>query len=733
MAEGYNHRRTFESIPNLPDAESLQGAYSAALVRGGDPAPAVGTYPSDMRFVAASQKSGVAASLSATEMAEALGGIKPENPLTNSYADIDAIKASDFSGFGAGTVYETVDGCKFVELDPGDIDFDVENTVGVRLRYITIPSGDCGLAGVTCETFTPSASDPRVLESFGGVLYGTFGLELFSKGGEASAWVKVADIPDTAVTIAPMVDGEVVLVTKDSIYKSSGWGGTPTWTLKQTNNGGSAVFLRYSSAGYDDGVNMIVGEYATGGPNIGWEDSTQAWATRDSGDTWQVVFDSAVMFGTNSDISHIHGTAYDPWSGLWFVIEGHSSNMGIYWNADPFGNPGGWARITKGDMAVNPVEGQPTVIVPTVDGIVLASDAPQQGIWTIARADDPADMSVNWSYEWPAGRVGTNGFGQSWTVDRKTGCVFMGYAHNATGANNPLAIFASDGVSGGIVWQDDISSAPSSTPNNVLNIAVTPWRTVIAQTSANSEVGSKVITGTIAGGGFIQTDSGRVSGGIVLSNDRRSNAIGTGSCADGSLSLAVGDGSEAKANLSTAIGINAKSLDPKALSIGPHAESSENSITIGASSTSGSNTVVIGNDVDATGIGFSVSISSTGGVLNAQGTGVGQAFVVGDVGGTAYGAFSDASGILSTAIGQSAKANAGHTFSVALGNQASTTSPNQVNMGAMHMELRYLPADPAAPTGDAYRLWARDAGGGAPDLFVIGSDGNRYRITLTLA
>jgi len=606
----------------------------------------------------------------------------------------------------------------------GSIDYDQQTAGGVKLKYdkeFTRYQGFGPLGNTSYTAFTASASHPKVTTSFSGVLYGTFGTNLYQKTTKAGSWSLVTALPAEAVHLIPMSDGEVVLVTASTIYKSSGWGGTVTWNSKVTSSGGSAVFLKYSTAG-SDGVKMIVGEYATGGAGAGWEDSKKAWATQDSGDTWSEVYDAETLYPTDFDDSHIHGCCYDPEMDLFFVIEGHTTSMGIRYSADPFTDATDWTRIEKGTLGATRTEGQPTTIVPAEHGIVLASDTDEQGIWVIRRADDPTDLSVEMLYELPLGRGGILGFGQSHAVDRKTGVVYFGYQFNEVAdVVNPLQLYAADGASGGTVWTGELSTIPSGSANIILNIAVAPWGEVIAQTTSGSSVGQQEIKGDTAPGTIglnYNMDPGGVLGGTRQGQDGRATAVGAGSTATGERGLSVGAGSEATQDDTTAMGIKAKATHTQATVIGSGAESAGNAATaIGYNVKANTNSVVITANEDYSSLANLLAIGHTQ-TVSQTGVALGTSVTLSGIRGVVAGTFSTISAAAADSVVFGHNSHAAHTTSSVLGYGLTTTAGNQVKLGAQHIEMENVSSDPAAPADGFNRLFFRENGSSKQELCV---------------
>jgi hypothetical protein len=634
--------------------------------------------------------------------------------------------------------FQTRDGKVFAVAPAGAIDFDRKTAGGIGLYFVPAPDKGFGqLVSPVYEDRVQSAGSPAIITSFGGALYGYNSGRIYSKISESAVWTEVCLAPnsDAIAAIEPMSDGEVVVVTSSSIQKSSGWGtAAVTWTSKAVVTGGTSVFLAYSTAG-SDGVKMIVGEYASGGPAAGWENSVKAWGTQDSGDTWQVVYDAAVLYPAAYGDTHIHGCAYDPWQNIFLLVEGHTTNMGIYWNADPFSNLTGWTRIEKGPLGAFRSEGQPTCIVPTDNGIVLASDAPEQGIWAIHRGATPADMQVHWVYEWPGGRGGTLGFGLCHARDPETGVVYMGYHHNhVPDSYNPLAIFASDGFSGGQVWVGGPSTVPTSgNTNNVSRIAVTPWGSIEAEVDASSEVGSKRIAGRISPntGWSTSHDPGGVLGGSregTVGNER-AMAAGDGSLAAANGATAVGPVAKALFAASTAIGAAAKTVGANATAVGRSAQADISAFAGGYLVKAGPNSAIISSNIDLSAKSGVSAIGANLVIDKDNVVGIGASVNVTASWGVCIGTFSKSTALAGTVLGHGSEAN--HAYASVIGKGVISTAPYQVKFGDQHFQMSPPTTAPGTPPAGDFNFWVHDLGAGAGELRFKGNDGTEYKLNMT--
>lgn len=603
---------------------------------------------------------------------------------------------------------------------------------GAKLRYVADQTAGFGLlVNARYVERTPGAGDPNIITSFGGRLYGCFDNKLYHKTSASSPWVETCSLPNTELVrhLVPMADGQVVLVTGTKIYKSGGWGtGSVTWSLKVTNSGGSAVFLGFSTAGSEGQSKMIVGEYAGGSAVSGWENSKYAWATKDSGATWSIVYDAEARYPDDWSETHIHSACYDPWSDLFFVVEGHTDNRGIYYSADPFANPNSWARIAAGSQGGGLEDGQPTDIVPTDKGIVLSSDGPTQGFWVIGRGSSPADMTVQPVWEWPAGGGGVLGFGRCHFRDPKTGVVYFGYQHNyVPNAINPLAVFACDGSQGGMVWRGGLADIPPVGTVNVLDgVVVTPWGELIGRTAANSDVGTMEIKGEVTRGAGYNTllDPGRVLGGIFepAVKSSRGAAIGSGSYAGANSALAVGPAASVTGSNSTAIGVSSHHGGTNGVTLGSFNYSEDAQVhLVGYNIRAGANSVVTGSLRNLQAYQNLVSIGAIQTLSGDSIVAIGHNVTVGSgIGGVAVGGtLSQVMATQGTVWGHNSKVLAGHVGSTVIGYTLESTAAHQVQLGSKHIELKTATAVPTNGAADTARLFTRKNAGDKQELCVI--------------
>ncbi|MES2866283.1 MAG: hypothetical protein V4703_05935 [Actinomycetota bacterium] len=582
------------------------------------------------------------------------------------------------------------------------------------------------LVDVTTKTIDGTTVTP--ITTFGGFLWGRIGTALHRSADAGATYLAWGTSPASLIGIIPTPDGEVAAVSASGLYRSSGWAsGSPTWTTKAIPNG-ACQFQPWSLVG--DGQRLLTTEYAAG---AGFVDSRYVRMSLDAGVTWNVVYDSVLVHGsTLANASHLHGAAYDPWSDRWYISEGHGSIAGLYVST----NDGVTWNRAPGLGTLSP---SPTVIVPTDDGLVCASDHPDGGLYGVIRRENPMDEEFVRTVAWRPGTDGTSGFGVHGARDPETGIVYIGYRTEKAEAR-PV-ILAGTPTSGAVVYTwagtfiayDDIRAVVIPEPGHIQAVVSTEGNAVRSLLSARLALPgtldpSLVDTGNSLGGGA------GTSSAIALGPLSRATAI---------RSVAVGVGAEATSSQDTiAIGHNAKASSSNAVVIGSGASSAQgNSAVLGNGATvTGGNAVAIGTNVSAgssgVAIGFGTVAPSASTVIGASATIPlgGQATAIGNLAkarnnGVSVGHNTNQTGNDAVTIGQGASAGSSSTAigqgasapangSVALGRGTVTTQNNQVAIGQRHLMMLALGADaPAAPAGGGV-LFFKDNGAGKIGLYA---------------
>lgn len=547
-----------------------------------------------------------------------------------------------------------------------------------------------------------------------------------SDGGTTwSTYCTVPNVESDAADISrilPCDDNEVLVVSTLLVQRSTGWaGGSPTWTTVLTNPTTSSI---YPWGADGDGTKFIVVHYAgsaEGSPERA--DSRYGWISTDGGHTFTAKWDSDAKWGSAINaLTHLHGCAYDSWADRFFISEGHNSVTGIYYSDDDGDT---WTKLTYGDSFDTAPTNAPTTITPTDNGIVFGTDDPTNGCAVLRR--DSTTIEKAWS------RLGISnstllGYAHMGARDPVSGLVYVVYEANTGSALDlPCHICASDGQVADSVWVEP-------TPGGLWRrIAIDDQGRVLAWEQRTGQIAKGRVGGIGARPGHLQ-DTGRVLGGTVTGG-RRSVAVGAEATAIGDSSVAVGGGATTTTHNGTAVGASA-SATGSGQAFGTEAEAQALGLAVGyqANTTNGlavgyaatalnAACTAIGRGAraatdagaavpDATAVGRDAKANSASGNTVA----VGNAATASGASGTAVGETSTASATSTVALGQGS--TAAHSGAVALGQGTATTATNQVQIGARHVELTELAADPAAPAENGARWYVRDNGAGKTQLCV---------------
>lgn len=349
------------------------------------------------------------------------------------------------------------------------------NQVKQKLGFV----GASGLPqSLTNVRTAAEGSNPRPIDSFDGYLYGVTqpGGSIYRIALDAISdstlpvlanWTLMnAAAAPTSLRILPMSDGEVLLCIGGAIWKSSGWAANPTtatWTVKVTATaGGNASFLQFGIDYSPDRTKVIAVEYSGGVPDSdAWSQSRKVLVSLDSGNTWTLVYDTEVVWGSAKNRkSHLHAACYDPWAndgegGFWFT-EGHGDSfadgpVGLYFT-DPDGLN---ATRCTGDY---PKGATPTVMVATEYGLVMGTDSVETGLWLFPRTKNPLTENAVQMCEFRHGVAvhANTHFADRGFRDPDTGIVYVSFETGLTGA--PTFIAASDGRSASIVYEGTATS-----------------------------------------------------------------------------------------------------------------------------------------------------------------------------------------------------------------------------------------------------------------------------------
>lgn len=596
-----------------------------------------------------------------------------------------------------------------------------------------VPSAKVGslqpqpIRDVTTTTIDGATVTP--ITTFDGYMWGRIGTAIYRSSDSGATWTARGTSPASLIGIIPTPSGEVVAISGVGLYRSTGWAtGAPTWTTKATPNG-TSQFQPWSLVG--NGQKLLTTEYSAG---AGFPDSRYVRMSLDQGVTWNIVYDSVAKHGqAAADLSHLHGCAYDPWDGRWYISEGHGTIAGIYCSTDDGAT---WNRATG--MAV--LDPSPTVIIPTDDGLVCASDHPKGGLYGVIRRADPMRQELVRTVAWRPGTDGTSGFGVHGARDPETGIVYIGYRTEK--AEAAPVLLAGTPTSGAVVYTwpgsfiayDDIRAVVIPEPGRIQAVVSTQGNTVFSLISARlakpgAQNASIADTGNSFGGAVSQSSAVAIGPRSTTGTGIRAVAVGVAAEASGTQdSVAVGYGAKATVSAVVAIGPNATASQGNATVVGNSATvTGGNGTAIGNTASAGSSGVAIGHGVTApsasTVVGASATVpagsqaTAVGNLAQARnsGVGIGHNTIQSGNNATTVGQGTSAAAD-STAIGQGAAA--AQTSSVALGKGTATNANNQVAIGQRSLMALALAADaPAAPAGGGV-LFFKDNGAGKIGLYA---------------
>jgi hypothetical protein len=287
-----------------------------------------------------------------------------------------------------------------------------------------------------------------------GTLLGSFGSTILETSTDSGVtWSGTLHVfPYPIKGIRELDNGEVLVATSPGggaaggLYLSSGWPtnhATATWTLVLTCTGGAGSFIHGGWGMSSHDSIAVVSEYGIQSPT---DKARYVYLSKDYGATWAIIFDIGIVNGV-----HVHGSAYDPWWGAIWVVNGDGVP----------GNTGHTTRVSY-DLGqtwniVSTVH-QLTAIRPLPNCILFATDeGSPNGIWRIPRVTranpvlEPAytlDASASQLY------VATMAFRSKWTNDPPT--LFSWIASGGTAEPGHLTV-TQDGYTFRDIWADTIT------------------------------------------------------------------------------------------------------------------------------------------------------------------------------------------------------------------------------------------------------------------------------------
>lgn len=569
-----------------------------------------------------------------------------------------------------------------------------------------------------------------------------------------------------ANSILPLGDGEALLVTPSTLYKTVGWPSSAFTTKLVFTNPTTSTFLTW---GVDTAPSsgLAVATAYQAGDMAGFQQSRYVWLSQDNGEAWSVIRDLDAV-GENDQ--HIHFAVFDPWqdnriyighhnydnvTGSGKVIE-YSDDRGATWTPLDI-------SLTVGEVAI---VAQPTTAVATPGGIVFGSDDSVTGLFVLRRGN----TKLEYMAEGPAEDFNSTvrSFARHSQIDPETGVVYTCFILQSQGGHG--FIMASDWRSGSVVYDDGTYANISSALPGFYHFAFVP-QGIVARALRPSTANPAVDTWWImrakrAERGSRRFDSGKLEGGSVGAGNVRNTAGGYGSIANGGRSAAYGYKAKAGRsgnNLNAAFGPGADATEDRAAALGGDSKAGVQATAVGSGAIAGTQAVAIGNNAGQEGVhtrlvvvgheakarGQSVAIGA--GALADVGT---QAVTVGEMSsaanfgvavgksaaaantcvavghsanavgeGAAFGYNAKTTGAYGTAVGAGAEAaNSGlalgrmaksqHTNSVALGAGLTTTRADQVLVGAKDVEISAATKGLVltSPDGSKWRMTISDAG-----------------------
>ena len=305
----------------------------------------------------------------------------------------------------------------------------------------------------------PTDPGPRFIEYFDDKMWGYNFLtgQIAYSTDEGRTWqVKTTKTFSGAVhRLLPTADGEVLAMTDNDLFKSSGWSdGTITWSDTKVEKHANATLFQFSFDG--NGEKFILAEYGASVPN--WVDSRFVWISTDRGETFNVVWDSLAEHGEEvSALTHLHGACYDKFSDRFYFTEGHAPKGGLYCSTDDgetWVQGRGMRDGVLSSMGITPMDGDtngPTVIVATPTGLVMGSDNSNNGMFGLIRQDNPLDEVVTWTYQIDVQPAGVAMFAIRGWLDEASGTAYIAFRTERNDV--PPRIFAATASEAGLVYQ----------------------------------------------------------------------------------------------------------------------------------------------------------------------------------------------------------------------------------------------------------------------------------------
>lgn len=559
---------------------------------------------------------------------------------------------------------------------------DPDSAAAQRIAATVDPLAVAGFVAPTWTAPAPATTIPvAVLAS--GVMYGRSG-NLLVASSDGTAWTTVRDLGSDGGMIVTLLDtsaGEVLIVREQAIYRTTGWAtnratATVTKVLDRT---GLSTFYQWG-VDTNPATGLCVAATYTGTQPYA---SRYVWKSTDGGATWSVIYDIADHFdlvpaGSTTDNCHTHLARIDPWAGDRIWISWHRAGVtgaGSVLYSDDQGAT--WTKLATA---------QPTAGIAVKRGMVFATDEYPNGLYTVPRTANPADMRYTLAYRWEADTINVAGFGQ-WATRSPDGerayIAFIG----DVGFKPILA--QSDGVGASLMHQSPtpITTSLGDGFRGILYHGTTLYAVERRGTDFTVMTARRTL-GRIAAVSPAADTAGILGG---YSPGLRSVALNaTASAGDYLYATVAGDFTEARGNRASLYG---HGLLGGALS--SIFGSGDFKTAAGAALASFTHVGEQGfcrYDL-ATGVGANI-VNNRYGVVVGGSAAIGTTSTLVDKG---------------TALGYATKVT--HNASVALGAEVQTTAASQVHVGPRHLAAKAYASPPPAPAAGECHLYFQDVSG----------------------
>jgi hypothetical protein len=322
---------------------------------------------------------------------------------------------------------------------------------GPALMRLTPMSGRLIQSSKPTVTIADGGSNNPAWLQRDGTLLGSFGSTILNTSADSGVtWSGTLHVfPYPIKGIRELDNGEILVATSPGggapggLYLSTGWPAnhaTATWTLVLTCQGGVSSFIHggWGMSNHDSIV--VVSEYGNQAPT---DKARYVYLSKDYGATWTTIFDIGIVTGV-----HVHGSAYDPWWGAIWVVNGD-------------GSAGHTTRISYDlgqTWSIVSTVHQFTAIRPLPNCILFATDeGSPNGVWRIPRVTR-ANPVLELAYTLDASAsqlyVATLMFRSRWTNDPPT--LLSWIASGGTAEPGHLTV-TQDGYTFRNMWTDTIT------------------------------------------------------------------------------------------------------------------------------------------------------------------------------------------------------------------------------------------------------------------------------------